>query len=627
MNFYGAFKIFTAENCEFDNHIISHNAGSGEMNISKLPLNGDEKSMKSNVVNSCDEIKRVVSVIHNSTHKKINRTFIFDKVFGPTAQQKELYDEVVSPIVNDVLERYNCTVFTYGQTGMGKTYKMEGKEFNASFLNGELSNNAGVIPRAVKQILEAQNADYSMTDTFLVLYNEEITNLLASDDSSKLLDERLRNPNSYGRGQWGCLCERPRRGRGCKKACCRNSSQHCGRSHSIFSITIHIRESVLEGDELIKCGKLNLVDLAGSENISRREKEAFPAILFSRCSIINLLNAPTRLQPLSLFGACNWTGTRETGDINKSFFTLGHIINELVECSAHVPYRLIRRWKKIALVKDLYKVIARVKQELNFRRMNNGIYMPQDHYLIEESEKEPMVKMMSFMLLDSDSKDKSKLNTLSDIEDRRNQENTTLKEKEKSEKELIEHAQNLGSRLENATSPGPEQQLKVMEDDAQLLISTKEEATALLQKHIEQLRSKQDSCIRSLDDLAGELNRNSQLTYENMSTEVSKHASSPEDLFRILCIVATALLDDLQYNLQSKQKWLAAFGKQLHKSHSRSMDAMQSISEAMECATHEARKLLEKNSRTAGKLKCCQEKAGLGGELRENVASRTCKFH
>ena len=41
------------------------------------------------------------------------------------------------------------------------------------------------------------------------------------------------------------------------------------RSHSIFSIIIHIKETTPEGEELMKCGKLNLVDLAGSENISR----------------------------------------------------------------------------------------------------------------------------------------------------------------------------------------------------------------------------------------------------------------------------------------------------------------------------------------------------------------------
>jgi kinesin family member 11 len=40
------------------------------------------------------------------------------------------------------------------------------------------------------------------------------------------------------------------------------------RSHSIFSITIHMKEAT-DGEDVIKIGKLNLVDLAGSENISR----------------------------------------------------------------------------------------------------------------------------------------------------------------------------------------------------------------------------------------------------------------------------------------------------------------------------------------------------------------------
>lgn len=48
------------------------------------------------------------------------------QVFGPASQQKELYDQSVSPIVNEVLEGYNCTIFAYGQTGTGKTYTMEG---------------------------------------------------------------------------------------------------------------------------------------------------------------------------------------------------------------------------------------------------------------------------------------------------------------------------------------------------------------------------------------------------------------------------------------------------------------------------------------------------------------------
>ena len=59
------------------------------------------------------------------------------------------------------------------------------------------------------------------------------------------------------------------------------------RSHSLFSITIHIKEATPEGEELIKCGKLNLVDLAGSENISR--SGAREVYFYINISFINLL--------------------------------------------------------------------------------------------------------------------------------------------------------------------------------------------------------------------------------------------------------------------------------------------------------------------------------------------------
>lgn len=65
---------------------------------------------------------------------------------------------------------------------------------------------AGVIPRAIRQIfdaLESQSADYSVKVTFLELYNEEITDLLAPEDFSKSMEERQRKPVSLmedGRG-------------------------------------------------------------------------------------------------------------------------------------------------------------------------------------------------------------------------------------------------------------------------------------------------------------------------------------------------------------------------------------------------------------------------------------------
>ena len=55
------------------------------------------------------------------------KTYTFDKVYGPESTQVEVYRGVVEPILDEVLMGYNCTVFAYGQTGTGKTHTMVNK--------------------------------------------------------------------------------------------------------------------------------------------------------------------------------------------------------------------------------------------------------------------------------------------------------------------------------------------------------------------------------------------------------------------------------------------------------------------------------------------------------------------
>lgn len=47
------------------------------------------------------------------------------QVFDPETGQAKLYKMAIAPIVEEVLEGFNCTIFAYGQTGTGKTYTME----------------------------------------------------------------------------------------------------------------------------------------------------------------------------------------------------------------------------------------------------------------------------------------------------------------------------------------------------------------------------------------------------------------------------------------------------------------------------------------------------------------------
>ncbi|XP_028775847.1 kinesin-like protein KIN-5D [Neltuma alba] len=661
------------------------------------PLSEDEMRLRTPVVISCNEGRREVSAVQNIANKQIDRTFAFDKVFGPASQQKELYDQAVSPIVYEVLEGYNCTIFAYGQTGTGKTYTMEG---GARKKNGEFPNDAGVIPRAVKQIfdiLEAQSAEYNMKVTFLELYNEEITDLLAPEETSKFVDDKSKKPIALMEdGKGGVFV----RGLEEEIVCTANEiykilekgsakrrtaetllNKQSSRSHSIFSITIHIKECTPEGEEMIKCGKLNLVDLAGSENISRsgaREGRA-----------------------------------REAGEINKSLLTLGRVINALVEHSGHVPYRdskltrLLRdslggktktciiatispsihcleetlstldyahrakniknkpeinqKMMKSALIKDLYSEIDRLKQEVYAAREKNGIYIPRDRYLTEEAEKKAMAEKIERMELEGDSKDKQLMElqelynsqqlltaelsdklekteknldeterSLFDLEEKHKQANATIKEKEflisnllKSEKALVESAIELRAELQNAASDvsslfakierkdkiedgnriliqkfqsqlahqlevlhktvatsvmQQEQQLKDMEEDMQSFVSTKAEATEELRVRVEKLKNMHGSGMKALDNLAEEIKENNQLTFEDLNSEVAKHSSALEDLFKGIASEADSLLNDLQNSLHKQEAKLTAYAQQQREAHARAVDTTRTIS-------------------------------------------------
>ncbi|KAL4356042.1 hypothetical protein HN51_027418 [Arachis hypogaea] len=63
--------------------------------------------------------------------------------------------------------------------------------------NGKFLSDAGVICGAVKQmfdILEAQNAEHNLKVTFLELYNEEITDRVAPEETVKFVDDNSKSP-------------------------------------------------------------------------------------------------------------------------------------------------------------------------------------------------------------------------------------------------------------------------------------------------------------------------------------------------------------------------------------------------------------------------------------------------
>ncbi|KAG0633007.1 P-loop containing nucleoside triphosphate hydrolase protein [Tuber brumale] len=237
-----------------------------------------------------------------------NYPFQFDKVFGPTAHNPDVFEEI-SQLVQSALDGYNVCIFCYGQTGSGKTYTM--------------SSEDGMIPRAVHQIyatakeLEEKGWSYKMEGSFVEVYNENINDLLGqADDFDKKKHEIRHDPkelkttitdiNTVTLDNPAKVESILRRASQTRSVAATKANERSSRSHSVFILKLIGLNSVTgERSE----GTLNLVDLAGSERLSHSQS----------------------------------TGERlkETQNINRSLSCLGDVIAALGNGreGSHVPYR------------------------------------------------------------------------------------------------------------------------------------------------------------------------------------------------------------------------------------------------------------------------------------------------
>ena len=70
----------------------------------------------------------------------------------------EVYNQAARPIVQNVLQGYNGTIFAYGQTGTGKTHTMEGDP-HAPELRGIIPNSFAHIFGHIAK--ESENKKYN----------------------------------------------------------------------------------------------------------------------------------------------------------------------------------------------------------------------------------------------------------------------------------------------------------------------------------------------------------------------------------------------------------------------------------------------------------------------------------
>ena len=119
-----------------------------------------------------------------------NTPFRFDKVFNINATQEAVFDYIGKETVIDVTSGYNGTIFTYGQSGSGKTFTMYGND-----IYDELGR--GIIPRIISNIFEIINSSeehfvFQLKLSVLQIYKEVIYDLLTGEKDLKIKENPIR---------------------------------------------------------------------------------------------------------------------------------------------------------------------------------------------------------------------------------------------------------------------------------------------------------------------------------------------------------------------------------------------------------------------------------------------------
>jgi hypothetical protein len=303
----------------------------GDENISVClrirQFTGDEISRHDKVALTCTD-GRTVTVrgkLPDRDDKEISCSYALTCALTQTCSQSEMFDRCgIRDLLDSCVNGYSSTVFAYGQTGSGKTYTIVGPEQQVDALESRSSDVDGIIARAVKYLFRAiekrSDAKYRVECSYLELYNEQVRDLVAGtgDQLGVKFDPQK---NTFYVDKLSIIpCENKRdvmrvfsRGFKRTRVASHDLNSRSNRSHCVFTVHLHCEPTTAldDAEKAVRSrhGKISFVDLAGSERIKQT-------------------------------GAVGKTA-KESGQINKSLFTLGKVISVLSDNKPgkFVPYR------------------------------------------------------------------------------------------------------------------------------------------------------------------------------------------------------------------------------------------------------------------------------------------------
>ncbi|KAH9943401.1 kinesin-domain-containing protein [Epithele typhae] len=247
------------------------------------------------------------------TKRYKDRRFIFDRVFRHDASQADVYGATARPLLKNLLDGFNTTIFAYGATGCGKTHTISGTDTDPGIIYLTMAD--------LFQDIDDRREDYNVdvVVTFLEIYNEEIRDLLADpsnpsprgglqireDKAVKVVGLTELRPSNAAEVKEIVLLGNSRRTQSPTHA-----NETSSRSHAVLQVHITQSPHTASLTEQKTMATLSIIDLAGSERAA----------------------ATTNMGKRMVEGA----------NINKSLLALGNCINALCESGGairHVPYR------------------------------------------------------------------------------------------------------------------------------------------------------------------------------------------------------------------------------------------------------------------------------------------------
>ncbi|XP_013212174.2 kinesin-like protein KIFC2 isoform X4 [Ictidomys tridecemlineatus] len=226
--------------------------------------------------------------------------------------QGQVFGEL-EPAVLSCLQGYSVCIFTYGQTGTGKTYSMEGPP-----------EDPGIAPRALQSLFREMGTggQHRVTLSMVEIYNEAVRDLLAPGPPERLAVRQ--GPAGQGGIQvaglthWDVpnletLHQMLSLGRSNRATAATSMNPRSSRSHALVTLTLCAASPPSAPGT---AGTLHLVDLAGSERAWKAGATGTQR------------GDPNSAQRL-----------REAQTINRSLLALGGVMAALRARRSHIPFR------------------------------------------------------------------------------------------------------------------------------------------------------------------------------------------------------------------------------------------------------------------------------------------------